>query len=113
VDPRFALIERHVSDYFAALNAGDYARAQAVCCTPGWRSRSPLDEWRKNFTGVTDLRFTTPFRYTVVEPGRVVAEVDYSFTNSSGARRNFILRWTFVQVGSDWLADEATAAPRI
>jgi serine/threonine-protein kinase len=111
-DPRFALIERHVSDYFAALNAGDYARAQAVCCTPGWRSRYPLDEWRKNFAGVTDLRFATPFRYTTVEPGRIVAEIDYSFLNSGGTRRLFTLRWTFVPVGSDWLADDAQAFPQ-
>jgi serine/threonine protein kinase len=108
-DLRFALVERHVSDYFAALNADDYARAQAVCCTPGWRAQNPLDEWRKNFTGVTDLRITSPFRYTAVEPNRIVAEVDYSFVNSSGARQFFTLRWTFVPVGSDWLANEATA----
>jgi hypothetical protein len=109
-DPRFALVERHVGDYFAALNAGDYARAQAVCCTPGWRARYPLAEWQRNFAGVTDLRYVTPFRYPVVEANRIVAEIDYSFTNSSGARRFFTLRWTFVPVGSDWLADEATAS---
>ena len=69
----------------------------------------PLDEWRKNFSGVTDLRFTTPLRYTAVEAGRIVAEVDYSFASSSGERRFFTLRWTFVPAGSDWLADDAVA----
>ena len=111
-DQRFGLVERHVTDYFAALNAGDYARAQAVCCTPGWRSRYPLEDWRKNFAGVTDLRFATPFRYPTVETARIIAEIDYSFTNSGGARRFFRLRWTFVPVGSDWLADDAVASPR-
>jgi hypothetical protein len=108
-DPRFSLVERHVGDYFAALNAGDYAKAQASCCTPAWRARYPLDDWKKNFAGVTDLKFTTPFRYTTVEPGKIVAEVDYSFANSSGSRRSFTLRWTFVPVGNDWLADDAVA----
>jgi hypothetical protein len=112
VDQRFSLIERHVSDYFAALNAGDFARAQAVCCTPSWRSRYPLDEWRRNFAGVTSLRFATPFRYTTVEASRIVADVDYSFANSGGDRRFFTLRWTFVPVSGDWLADEAVAAPQ-
>lgn len=111
-DPRQVLVERHIADYFAALNTSDYARAQAVCCTAGWRSRYPLDEWRKNFAGVTDLRFSTPARYTIVEPTRIVAEVDYSFANSSGARRFFTLRWTFVPVGNDWLADDAVASPQ-
>jgi hypothetical protein len=112
-DQRFGLIERHVGDYFAALNAGDYARAQAACCTQAWRARYPLDDWRKNFTGVTDLRFARPFRYPVVEAGRIIAEIDYSFTNGgSSDRRFFTLRWTFVPVGSDWLADEATASPQ-
>jgi hypothetical protein len=109
-DARFALVERHVSDYFAALNAGDYARAQAVCCTPAWRSRFPLAEWQRNFAGVTDLRFVTPFRYPAIESGRIIAEVDYSFVNSSGVRQFYTLRWTFVAVGNDWLADEATAS---
>jgi hypothetical protein len=111
-DPRLAVVERHVSDYFAALNAGDYARAQAVCCTPAWRAKYPLDDWRKNFDGVADLRFTTPLRYATVEASRIVAEVDYSFANSSGSRRFFTLRWTFVPAGSDWLADDAVAFPQ-
>jgi len=106
------LVERHIGEYFAALNAGDYARAQMVCCTPGWRARFPLDEWRGNFAGVTDLRFVTPIRYPTVEPNRIVAEVDYSFLNSSGARRFFTLRWTFVPSGNDWLADDAVASPQ-
>jgi len=112
-DPRFARIERHNSDYFAALNAGDYARAQAVCCTPSWRSRYPLNDWQKNFAGVTDLRFDPPsVRYTAVEASRIIAEVDYSFVNSRGTRQLFTLRWTFVPTGSDWLADEAVAFPQ-
>jgi len=111
-DQRLALVERHIGEYFAALNAGDYARAQMVCCTPGWRARFPLDEWRGNFAGVTDLRFVTPIRYPTVEPNRIVAEVDYSFLNSSGARRFFTLRWTFVPSGNDWLADDAVASPQ-
>jgi hypothetical protein len=111
-DQRLPLVERHVSDYFTALNAGDYARAQAVCCTPGWRSRNPLDDWRKNFAGVTDLRFATPYRYPTVSADRIIAEVDYSFANSSGGRRYFTLRWTFVPAGNDWLADDAVASPQ-
>ena len=110
-DPRFALVERHVTDYFQALNDGDYARAQAVCCTPRWRSQYPLDTWQANFKGVSDLKFATPFRYTTVEPNRIVAEVDYSFM-SAGARRFFTLRWTFVPSGQDWLADDAQAFPQ-
>lgn len=110
-DPRLAVVERHVSDYFAALNADDYQRAQVACCTQRWRSQYPLDEWRKNFTGVTDLRFTTPFRYLTIQADRIVADVDYSFM-SQGTRRNFTLRWTFVQSGTDWLADEAQARPQ-
>src|SRR5439155_701829 len=35
-DPRFAVLESHVADYFAALNNQDYAGAQAACCTPHW-----------------------------------------------------------------------------
>lgn len=111
-DPRFAEIERRVAEYFAALNAEDYPRAQTVCCTPAWRARYPVEEWRRNFTGVTDLRFSMPFRYPVVEASRVVAEIDYSFVNSSGNRRSLTLRWTFVPIGSEWLADEAIAVPQ-
>jgi serine/threonine protein kinase len=108
-DQRLALVERHIGDYFAALNASDYARAQASCCTPAWRARYPLDEWRRNFAGVTDLRFATPIRYTTVEPNRIVTEVDYSFVNSSGTRLYRMLRMTFVPVGNDWLAAESVA----
>lgn len=110
-DPRFTQMERRVGDYFQALNAGDYAKAHATCCTPSWRSRFPLDEWQKNFTGVEDLRYSTPFRYPTVEPSRVVADVDYSFV-SRGQRRYFVLRWTFVPVGGEWLADDAQAFPQ-
>jgi hypothetical protein len=107
-DPRIAVVESHVADYFAALNKQDYAAAQAACCTPRWRSQYPLDAWQRNFDGVTDLRFATPFRYTTVEPDRIVTEIDYSF-RSGGAQRFFTLRWTFVPVGQDWLADDAQA----
>lgn len=47
-----------------------------------------------------------------IEANRIVAEVDYSFVNSSGARRYFTLRWTFVPSGNDWLADDAVASPQ-
>ena len=63
----------------------------------------------EELSGVTDLRFATPFRYPTVEASRIIAEVDYSFLNSSGARQFFMLRWTFVPSGNDWLADEAVA----
>jgi hypothetical protein len=102
------VVESHVANYFAALNNQDYAGAQAACCTPRWRSQYPVDEWKANFAGVSDLHFATPFRYTTVEPNRIVAEIDYSF-RSGGAQRFYTLRWTFVPVGQDWLADEATA----
>jgi serine/threonine protein kinase len=108
-DPRLVLIERHVGDYFAALNAGDYARAQAACCTPGWRTENPLDQWRRNFTGVTNLRYTTPPRYLTVEANRIVVEVDYLFANSSGPQPPWTLRFTFVPSGNDWLANDAVA----
>ena len=78
-DQRLALVERHIGEYFAALNAGDYARAQAVCCTPAWRARYPLDEWRKNFAGVTDLRFATRF---ATPPSRPVVSSPRSTTRS-------------------------------
>jgi len=108
VDQRRAAIERRVGDYFAALNAGDFAGAQSACCTPAWRARYPVAVWQRNFAGVSDLRFATPFRYVSVEPGRIVAEVDYSFL-SGGTRPYYTLRWTFVSSGGDWLADEAVA----
>ena len=110
-DSRFPQIERRVENYFQALNDGDYAKAHAICCTPSWRSRYPLDEWQRNFAGVADLRYSTAFRYTTVEPTRVVAEVDYSFV-SRGDRRYFVLRWTFVPTGGEWLADDAQAFPQ-
>ena len=110
-DPRRTQIERRVGDYFQALNAGDYARAHSICCTPSWRSRYPLDQWQANFRGVTELRYATPFRYIAVEPNHTVVEVDYSFV-SRGERRYWTLRWTFVPVGGDWLADEAQASPQ-
>jgi S1-C subfamily serine protease len=110
-DQRRAQIERRVAEYFQALTAGDYARAHAVCCTPAWRSRYPLEQWQANFRGVTELRYATPFRYVTVEPSRVVVDVDYSFV-SRGERRYWTLRWTFVQAGADWLAEEAQASPQ-
>jgi hypothetical protein len=61
---------------------------------------------------VTDLRFATPIRYTTVEPSRIVAEIDYSFVNSSGTRLYYVLRMTFVPTSNDWLADDAVASPQ-
>ncbi len=110
-DPRLAPIEARIDEYFAALNAQDYARAQNVCCTPSWRSRYPLDEWERNFAGVTDLRRTNPPRYQRVENDVIVVDTDYTFM-SGGQRRNFTLRWTFTPVGSEWQADLAEAFPQ-
>jgi hypothetical protein len=109
-DPRRAEIERRIQGYFAALGAGDYARAQAVCCTPAWRARYPLERWQHNFDGVTDLRLVGAPRYLRVEDDLVVVDTDYTFI-SGGARRNFTLRWTFTPVGSEWQADLAEAFP--
>jgi len=110
-DTRRAEIDGRIRAYFAALNAGDFARAQQVCCTPAWRARYPLAEWEGNFVGVTDLRLTGEPRYVRVEDDEVVVETDYTFI-SAGARRDFTLRWTFTQVGDEWLAELAEAYPR-
>jgi hypothetical protein len=109
-DPRLAKIEGRIQEYFDALNAKDFARAHAVCCTEAWRARYPLEQWRHNFDGVTDLRLTNPPRYPRVEDDGVVVDSDYTFV-SGGARRNFTVRWTFVPVGSEWRADLAEAFP--
>jgi serine/threonine-protein kinase len=112
-DARLTEVERRIDNFFTDLNVGDYARAQAVCCTPAWRARYPLETWRAKFAGVTNLRYATPIRYVSVEPNRIVADTDYTF-RSGGVTRAFTLRWTFAPVGGEWLADlgEATARDR-
>jgi hypothetical protein len=110
-DPRMAQIEGRINEYFAALNAEDYARAHAVCCTEAWRARYPLERWQHNFDGVTDLRLTNPPRYLRIEDNVVVVDTDYTFV-SGGARRNFTVRWTFTPVGSEWQAELAEAFPQ-
>jgi hypothetical protein len=110
-DPRLAQIDGRIRDYFSALNAEDYARAQQVCCTEAWRARYPLRQWERNFDGVTDLRLEGEPRYLRVEPAVVVADTDYTFV-SGGQRRNFTLRWTFQPVGNEWQAELAEAFGR-
>jgi hypothetical protein len=110
-DARLAEVERRIDNFFAALDADDYARAQAVCCTPAWRARYPLETWRENFAGVTNLRYTTPIRYVSVEPNRIVADTDYTF-RSGGVNRALTLRWTFEPIDGAWLADLAEATAR-
>jgi hypothetical protein len=110
IDARQAQIEGRIQEYFEALGAQDYARAQQVCCTPAWRARYPLDQWQHNFDGVTDLRLVGPPRYRTVQDDLVVVDTDYTFV-SGGARRSFTLRWTFKPVGSEWQADLAEASP--
>jgi hypothetical protein len=109
-DPRKAQIEGRVREYFDALRAEDFARAQQVCCTPAWRARYPLAQWERNFDGVSDLRLINEPRYVREADEAVVVDTDYTFV-SSGTRRNFTIRWTFTPVGSEWLADIAEATP--
>jgi len=110
MDARQAHIESRITEYFAALNEEDYARAQQVCCTEEWRARYPLASWQRNFAGVSDLRLVGAPRYLQRSDDVVVVENDYTFL-SGGARRNFTLRWTFKPVGSEWRADGAEAFP--
>jgi hypothetical protein len=110
-EARLIEVEHRVDDYFAALNDGDYARAQTVCCTPAWRARYPLETWQARFAGVTNLRYVAPIRYVSVEPNRIVADTDYTF-RSGGVNRAFTLRWTFTPVGGEWLAELAEATAR-
>ena len=105
-----AQIEGRVNEYFDALGDQDYARAQQVCCSPEWRARYPLESWRHNFDGVSDLKLVGAPRYQKVEDQEVVVDTDYTFV-SGGARRSFTLRWTFKPVGSEWQADLAEAFP--
>jgi hypothetical protein len=111
MDARQAQIEGTISEYFQALGARDFARAQQVCCTAEWRARYPLDRWERNFDGVSDLRMVGQPRYVRTEEDIVVVDSDYTFV-SGGRQRTFTLRWTFRPVGARWLADlaEATAA---
>lgn len=110
MDARQAQIEGKVRQYFAALEAEDYAQAQQVCCTAEWRSRYPLEQWKRNFDGVTDLHLVNQLRYVKQAEDEIVVDSDYTFV-SGGARRNFTLRWTFRPVGDDWQADLAEASP--
>ncbi|MFN8633711.1 MAG: protein kinase [Chloroflexota bacterium] len=110
VEQRKAQIERTIQGYFEALRAEDYARAQQVCCTPEWRSQYPLDTWKNNFKGVTDLYLSGAPRYQRVDDDVVVVDTDYTF-RSGGAQRCFVLHWTFKPVGAEWKADIAAATP--
>jgi hypothetical protein len=111
MDARQAQIEGTISEYFEALGARDFARAQQVCCTAEWRARYPLDRWERNFDGVSDLRMVGQPRYVHLEDDIVVVDSDYTFL-SGGVQRTFTLRWTFRPVGSRWQGDlaEATVA---
>jgi hypothetical protein len=104
-------IEGRIKEYFAALNAEDYARAQQACCTEAWRARYPLDRWERNFDGVTDLALVGEPRYVRVEPESIVVDTDYTF-KSGGRQRDFTIRWTFQPVGNDWQAELAEATGR-
>jgi hypothetical protein len=110
IDSRQAQIEGKIRGYFEALGDGDFARAQQVCCTAEWRARYPLERWRHNFDGVTDLRMVGAPRYVDVRDDRVVVENDYTFV-SGGVRRNFTLPWTFRLVDGTWQGDMAEAYP--
>jgi hypothetical protein len=110
LDSRQAQIEGKVREYFDALGDQDYARAQQVCCSAEWRARYPLEQWRRNFDGVSDLHLVGSPRYLDQSAEQVVVDTDYTFV-SGGARRNFTLRWTFRPVGSEWQADLAEAFP--
>jgi hypothetical protein len=110
MDSRQAQIEGKVHDYFEALGAEDYGRAQQVCCTAEWRSRYPLERWQRNFAGVSDLHLVNQPRYVKVADDETVVDTDYTFV-SGGARRNYTLRWTFKPIGSEWQADLAEAFP--
>jgi hypothetical protein len=110
-DPRIPEIEARIHDYFAALNAQDYARAHQVCCTDAWRARYPLDRWERNFDGVSDLHLEGEPRYLRVEPDIIVVDTDYTFV-SGGRQRDFTLRWTFQPVGGAWQAELAEAFAR-
>jgi hypothetical protein len=104
-------VEGTIREYFAALNAQDYARAHGVCCTEAWRARYPLDRWERNFDGVTDLDLLGEPRYLRVEPDVIVVDTDYRF-RSGGRQRDFTLRWTFQPVGDRWQAELAEAFAR-
>jgi hypothetical protein len=47
---------------------------------------------------------------TVADAGRSTLSIPG--TGRNGARRFFTLRWTFVPVAGDWLADDAVATPQ-
>jgi serine/threonine protein kinase len=108
----FAQIEQRLNAYFAALNAGDYARARAVIFTPRFQDQESLDSFKDDFVGVTNLRYTGPFRYTPIDRSHIQVDVDYAFANKTSARLDFTLHMTFVPIGDNWLADVATASKR-
>jgi hypothetical protein len=108
MDTRQAQIEGKIREYFEALNDGDFARAQQVCCTAEWRSRYPLARWQHNFDGVTDLRLVGAPRYLDVRDDRVDVETDYTFV-SGGVRHTLTLPWTFRLVNGEWQGDMAEA----
>ena len=113
-DPRLPQIEGRIREYFAALNAEDYARAHQVCCTDAWRSRYPLAQWERNFDGVSNLELVGEPRYRRVEPELIEVDTDYTFV-SGGRQRDFTLRWTFQPVGpagNEWQAELAEAFAR-
>jgi hypothetical protein len=111
MDVRQAQIDGTIAEYFEALGARDFARAQQVCCSAEWRARYPLDRWERNFDGVSDLHMVGQPRHVRTEDDVVVVDSDYTFV-SGGTQRTLTLRWTFRPVGSQWQGelDEATAA---
>jgi hypothetical protein len=111
MDARQAQINGVIAEYFEALGARDFARAQQVCCSAEWRARYPVDRWERNFDGVSNLRMVGQPRYVRTEDDIVVVDSDYTFV-SGGTQRTYRLRWTFRPVGSQWQGElaEATAA---
>jgi hypothetical protein len=111
MDVRQAQIDGTIAEYFEALGARDFARAQQVCCSAEWRARYPLDRWERNFDGVSALHMVGQPRYVRLEDDVVVADSDYTFV-TGGTQRTFTVRWTFRPVGSAWQGElaEATAA---
>jgi hypothetical protein len=110
MDARQAVIESKIRQYFAAAADQDFARAQQVCCTAEWRARYPLESWKHNFDGVSELHLVGAPRYLRVSDDVIVVDTDYAFV-SGGAPHNLTLRWTFKPVGDDWQADLAEAIP--
>ena len=91
---RQGFIEARINEYFAALNAQDYARAQNVCCTPAWRSRYPLAQWERNFACSSPSGHKAPCR----APNRsaLSGTCRYSFARARVDRESPRLRVTAV-----------------